>query len=408
MNLDKKTCIRVGLGIFILYLCINYLPVVQSGIKTLLRALVPLIIGGAIAYIVNIPMSFYERHYFPKSQNRFAVLSRRPVCMIGAIISVIAIAVIIISLIVPQLISCIKLIVAEVQTMIEYIVNLAAEKELLSESFVSMITDFDWKSRIGNIIELFTKGVGGMMGSVLTTVASVLSGIVTAFLSIIFSVYILIAKEQLASQFKRLLARYLKRNTCLKIKHVCSVVDENFHSYIVGQCIEAVILGVLCTLGMLALGLPYAAMIGAFMAFTALIPVAGAYIGAIAGAVMIVTVSPFQALIFIIFVVVLQQIEGNFIYPKVVGSSIGLPGIWVLAAITVGGGIMGISGMLIGVPVAAAVYDLIREDVVRGETKAANRKALHSKSEAENAGEVKPEEKNAEQSVIEPTDNQKQ
>ena len=141
--------------------------------------------------------------------------------------------------------------------------------------------------------------------------------------------------------------------------------DDCFHRYIVGQCTEAVILGVLCTVGMLIFRFPYAPMIGALIGFTALIPVAGAYIGAAVGAIMILTVSPLKALLFLVFIVVLQQLEGNLIYPKVVGKSIGLPAIWVLAAITVGGSLMGIAGMLISVPITAALYRLLKEDMRR-------------------------------------------
>ena len=148
-----------------------------------------------------------------------------------------------------------------------------------------------------------------------------------------------------------------------KITYVLSILNDCFRKYIVGQCTEAVILGLLCIIGMLILQLPYATMIGALIALTALIPVAGAYIGAVVGAFMILTVSPIKALIFLIFLVILQQFEGNIIYPKVVGSSLGLPGIWVLAAITVGGGIMGIFGMLIGVPIVAAIYRIVKNDV---------------------------------------------
>lgn len=148
-----------------------------------------------------------------------------------------------------------------------------------------------------------------------------------------------------------------------KITYVLSIMNDCFRKYIVGQCTEAVILGLLCIIGMLILQLPYATMIGALIALTALIPVAGAYIGAVVGAFMILTVSPIKALFFLIFLVVLQQLEGNIIYPKVVGSSLGLPGIWVLAAITVGGGIMGIFGMLIGVPIVAAIYRIVKNDV---------------------------------------------
>ena len=145
--------------------------------------------------------------------------------------------------------------------------------------------------------------------------------------------------------------------------HVLAVLDESFHKYIVGQCTEAIILGVMCMVGMWILRLPYAAMISALIAFTALIPVAGAYIGGGIGALMIFTVSPVQALVFLIYLVVLQQLEGNLVYPRVVGTSVGLPALWVLAAVTIGGGVLGIAGMLLGVPLAAALYRLVREQV---------------------------------------------
>lgn len=152
------------------------------------------------------------------------------------------------------------------------------------------------------------------------------------------------------------------------MKYVLSVLNDSFHKYIVGQCTEAVILGVLCTIGMLILGLPYATMIGALIALTALIPVAGAYIGAGVGAFMVLTVSPIQAVIFLVYIVILQQLEGNLIYPRVVGSSMGLPAIWVLVAVTIGGGVMGIPGMLLGVPLAATFYRLIRDDVKKSDS----------------------------------------
>ena len=145
------------------------------------------------------------------------------------------------------------------------------------------------------------------------------------------------------------------------------IFNESFRGYIVGQCTEAVILGVLCVVGMLIFRFPYAGMIGSLVGFTALIPVAGAYIGAAVGAVMILTQSPLKALLFGVFLVILQQLEGNLIYPRVVGRSIGLPALWVLAAVTVGGSLMGIPGMLLGVPITAALYRLIREDMSRRE-----------------------------------------
>jgi len=205
--------------------------------------------------------------------------------------------------------------------------------------------------------------VTNVMGAVISTVSSVFSALVTGLLAVIFSIYVLLEQEDLRRQFGKLMGRYLSPRWQGRFSYVLHTVDDCFHRYIVGQCLEAVIIGVLCALGMGLLRLPYATMVGALVGFTALIPVAGAYIGAGVGAFMILTVDPFQALIFLVFLVILQQLEGNLIYPKVVGSSLGLPGIWVLAAVTVGGGILGIGGMLLGVPLAAAAYRILREEV---------------------------------------------
>lgn len=203
------------------------------------------------------------------------------------------------------------------------------------------------------------------MGFAINMVMSVFSGVVTALMSIIFAVYLLTGKEKLGNQCNRLMQRYLKDSWNRKLQNLLKTLNECFHKYIVGQCTEALILGGLCLAGMLILQLPYAPMISALIAFTALIPVAGGYIGAGIGAFMILTVSPVKALIFLIFIVVLQQLEGNIIYPKVVGSSMGLPAIWVLAAVTIGGGIMGIIGMVISVPIAATAYRLLQKDLNR-------------------------------------------
>ena len=203
------------------------------------------------------------------------------------------------------------------------------------------------------------------MGTAVGTISSVFGGIVTLLIAFIFAIYILSGKEKIGRQYHKLMKRYGKPGVVEKINHVLSTMNDCFRKYIIGQCTEAVILGGLCTVGMLLLGLPYATMTGAVIALTALIPVAGAYIGGEIGAFMIFTVSPVKAIIFIVFLVILQQIEGNIIYPRVVGSSIGLPGIWVLAAVTIGGGVMEIGGMLLGVPHAATVYRLLGEDVNR-------------------------------------------
>lgn len=283
--------------------------------------------------------------------------------MIAAFLTLVAVVYLIIRLILPQLWSCVEVIIAGVPGVLQNVVKFIEEYEILPENITETLFQIDWCSKISQIIQVLTSGIGSVVDVLIATVSSVFSWIVSALMSVIFAIYLLSGKEKLGRQFHKLTRRYLKDSWVKKLEYVLGVLNDCFHKYIVGQCTEAVIIGVLCALGMLLLKLPYAAMIGALVAFTALIPVAGAYIGAFVGAFMILTVSPVKAIIFLIFIVVLQQLEGNIIYPKVVGSSMGLPGIWVLAAVTIGGGVMGIPGMLLGVPLAAAAYQLVSDDV---------------------------------------------
>jgi len=363
MIVGWKTCLRVGISIFVLYLCISYLGFVQNTLSMLFNAVLPLLVGCAIAYLINIPMSFYEKIYFPNTKNKLLNKSRRPVCMLLAFLSFTLIIAFIIGLILPQFISCVQVIIAKIPDAMQYTLAAVKKIDMIPDSLINTLSGIDWNSQIGDIISTLTSGIGSVMDIALTTIMSVFSGIVTTIVSIIFAIYILSSKNKLKNQITKLMKRYLKENVCAKINHFLSVLNDCFHNYIVGQCTEAVIIGALCTLGMMILRLPYATMIGALVAFTALIPVAGAYIGAIVGAFIIVTISPVKALIFLVFIVILQHIEGNLIYPKVVGSSIGLPGIWVLAAVTIGGGVFGVVGMLLAVPIAACIYKLIGEDV---------------------------------------------
>ena len=365
MEIKWKNCFKVGFSIFLLYLCVYYWADAVGLVGTVIGAAFPLILGFVVAYVVNILMSFYEKRYFPKRMDKKIVKSRRPVCMVAAFATVIAIVILIIQLVLPELVDCFKLIFAELPGTLEKLVEWLDGLGIFSEEFHLDFDSVDVKNTLEQILTALTTGVGTVMGTVVGTIVSAFSGLVTALLSFIFAIYLLIGKEKLKRQMKCVLARYLKDTWYKKITYVVSIMNECFHRYIVGQCTEAVILGLLCTVGMLILQLPYATMIGALVAFTALIPVAGAYIGAGVGAFMILTVSPVKALIFLVFIVVLQQLEGNIIYPRVVGSSMGLPAIWVLAAVTIGGGIMGVLGMLLGVPLAATLYRLLREDVYK-------------------------------------------
>ena len=375
MKLDVKTCLRAGVTIFLLYLCIHYWPSVARTGRLLLSAAMPLLLGAVMAYLVNILMTFYEHRLFGRAASGAGLKLKRPLCMALAFATLLIIVVLLLVLVIPELVSCIRVIAAGVPGVVADFTKWCEEQGILPETIADSLAQIDWKSRMTDIVKVLTAGVGSAANAIVNTVTSVVSGFVTFFMALIFSIYLLLGKEKLGRQLQKIMERYLRDGWNKKIRYVVGVVNDCFHRYIVGQCTEAVILGVLCMLGMLLIRLPYATMIGALIGFTALIPVAGAYIGAIVGAFMILTVSPVKALIFLVTFLVLQQLEGNLIYPKVVGSSLGLPALWVLAAVTVGGGVLGIPGMLLGVPLSAAVYRLIRNDVYGTEEKAEKQKA---------------------------------
>ena len=363
MKLSFKDCLKLIGSVFVLYLGIHYWSSAAALAKLMLSAGFPLILGGAIAYVVNILMSSYEKRYQFTGKLAFLMKARRPVCLLGAYVTLVAVVVMVVWLVLPQLVDAVQLIIAELPGFISEVLDWVEQWGLLSPEVLSRLEAIDWQNTLNQVFAFVTSGIGSVMDVVVSTVSSVFSGLVTTLVAVIFSVYLLSSKEKMGKQFHWLADHYLKPEWYQKLRYFIWVVDDCFHRYIVGQCIEAVILGSLCALGMVIFKMPYATMVGALTAFTALIPVAGAYIGASVGAFMILTVDPFKALMFLVFIVVLQQLEGNLIYPKVVGSSMGLPGIWVLAAVTVGGGIMGIMGMFLGVPLAGAAYRVSRDDV---------------------------------------------
>lgn len=327
MKIEWKSCFRIGISVFLLYLCITYWTAFTGFLGTAIGAAMPLLIGCVIAYIINILMSFYEKHYFPKSVKKGVVKSRRPVCMLAAFISLIVIIALLITIVVPELMASVELLIAQVPDAIRSLLNWLENTGIVTEDLLASLRDVDWQSKLEQIIGVLTTGVGNVMGAAVNVVSSVFSGVVTALFALIFSIYLLTGKEKLGNQINRIMHRYMKESVYAKIKYTLSVLNECFHKYIVGQCTEALILGALCTVGMWIFGFPYATMTGAVIAFTALIPVAGGYIGAAVGAFMIMTVSPMKALLFLVYIVVLQQLEGNLIYPRVVGSSMGLPAI---------------------------------------------------------------------------------
>lgn len=350
-----------------LILGIRYFDVLLGGAGNLWGIAAPLIAGCVMAYVLNLPMRWFEKRYFPNSKKRIVNKTRRPVCIVLSILAVALIAYMILRVVVPELVNAVILIGQSVPPLVEGIMDwLVKNMEGFPQTAEELENlQIDWNALGDTVWQYLKSGLSGVLNSTVSIVSGVIGGTIHFVISLIFSIYLLSSKEKLGRQAKALVRAYVKPELIERGRRIVRTADQTFSSFIVGQVTEAVILGTLCTLGMWLFRFPYAPMIGAFIGATALIPVVGAYLGGAVGVIMILTQDPVKAILFVVFLVVLQQLEGNLIYPKVVGSSIGLPGMWVLTAVTLGGGILGVSGMLIGVPVAATFYKLLGDDVRR-------------------------------------------
>ena len=355
------------LAFFLLFLAVTYWGVVAKFLKTILRAAMPLLIGCVVAYIVNLLLRQYEHLYQRLLPGPRAQRFKRAVGIVLSYLSIIIIVALVIRLVIPEIVSCVRLLITNHGRVINRFINTVQENSSLKDFWKSFDPKhLDW-DKIGKYVGY---GFGGTMKTVMSTASSIVSATTTAVVAFFFSIYLLIYKEMLARQFNRVMDTY-----CSKIKrpvmHVIRTFDESYSNYIVGQCKDAALLGIACFIGMKLLGMPYASMIGVVTFFGALIPIIGAILGASIGVVLIFAVSPFKELVFLIFIIVLQQFDNRVTYPLVVGKSIGLPSVWVFAAVIVGGGITGILGMMLTVPLFAAIYKLVAEDVQRRRRKAA-------------------------------------
>ena len=379
MKLEWKTCLKIVVTVAVIYLFIYYWDSISDVGALLIATLNQLLSGALIAYVINIVMSFYERLYFPRSNRKAVIKTRRTVCLVLSVLTIIGIVALIVVLIIPELIECSQVLAQKLTPYIERLPEFIGKSELLSallEENLGITPDsLDWKSLLSKAVEFLISGASGVVESVVSVVSTVIGVVLAVFISAIFSLYLLMNRDRLIEGSHRLMNACIKPEKASVILHVIRVANDSFRRFIVGQCTEAVILGILCLVGMLIFRFPYATMISALIGFTALIPIAGAYIGAGVGAFMIMTDSPLKAILFIVFIVILQQLEGNFIYPKVVGDSVGLPGIWVFVAIIIGGGLFGILGMLLGVPALATLYRLLREYVSKRESAMERRNA---------------------------------
>ncbi len=359
-NRDQiKQRLLVVCGGVAFYCALQNLPAVAGALHWVLGVLSPFLVGGAIAFILSVPMRAIEAG-LPRGR-RWKSL-RRPLALVltlAAMTGVVTLAVCVIS---PGVGDAVRSITGQLPAAIRRMEKHLAELEAWLpqlETFAAGL-EFDWKALTEKAVTLVRDWGGGLVSSGGVLMAGVVSGVSTFVIGLIFSFYILLQKERLARQGRQVLYALLPESWADKTLEVLRLSGRTFSSFLSGQCVEAVILGALFVAAMTVFRMPYALLVGVLIALTALIPVVGAFIGCVVGALLIAVTNPWQAVGFVVLFLVIQQIEGNLIYPHVVGSSVGLPSIWVLAAVTLGGKLMGIAGMLFFIPLCSVLYALFR------------------------------------------------
>lgn len=367
MELSKKTVKRILLiitftvvliwGIYNHKLLLNYLGSAYALIR-------PFVIGLCMAYVVNVIMRPIERMWMKalsKCKGKWVKKLKRPICLLLSILLIIGIILAVVFLILPELSDSVASLVSMIPS---YAAEIEGWWDALSARLVKYGVDLPrFSFEPDKLIDFLKDGGTAVINTTLSATTSIVTAVINFVLALAFSVYVLAQKETLKRQSEKVLARIMKPERKKKLIALLALVNRTFTNFITGQLTEAVIIGALCFIGMAIFSMPYAPAISVLVGFTALIPVFGAFIGTAIGAFLILLVKPIQALWFIVFIIVLQQFEGNLIYPKVVGKSVGLPGIWVLVAVTIGGNAMGVIGMLISVPLCSVLYVLARNAV---------------------------------------------
>lgn len=371
MDLNKNNVKKI-LGIITFTLILMAVLLNFSAVGNYLMFLwgivLPFVVGGAIAFILNIPMSAIEKQFQKiqiKTKRGEKIRNRvvRPVSMVLAILLVFLIIGIVIGVVVPQLGQTINSIGESMTKSLPKIQIWLEQTFQDQEEIVKYIKnlDFDWKNWLNTIKDFAWNGAGSVLSYTMSATMMVVNGVMSFFIAFIFALYILSQKENLGRQSRKLITAVFSQKIVEKILSVCSLSYKTFSRFITGQCLEAMILGAMFFVTMSIFRLPYALLVGVLIAFTALIPIVGAFIGCFVGALLILMVNPMQAVFFVILFLILQQVEGNLVYPHVVGNSVGLPSIWVLFAVTVGGKLMGVMGMLVFIPLFSVLYALLRE-----------------------------------------------
>lgn len=367
-SFEKKDIVLLVAGAILMIWGLINIDVIFKLLGILTGFLFPFILGFAIAFLINIPLRFIEKgliKIFTKGKKQPKLRAIRPISIIITLALIISIIVGVIFVVMPQIGATIMSIKDEIPSFMkkceETITQISMSMPDMGEIINELGIDLE---RITREFTVFLSNLGGkILSSSISFASSFFSGLVNFFIAFVFALYILGGKEKLGSQVNHVLKAYLSDKRVLRMKKVSKLVDETFSNFFAGQCLEACILGLMFFVGMSLFKFPYAVLVSTLVGFMALIPVFGAFVGCIVGAFLILVVDPIKAVWFVIFFLVMQQIEGNLIYPKVVGNSVGLPAIWVLVAVTLGAGMMGVTGMLLFIPASSVIYTLLREDV---------------------------------------------
>ena len=359
-----------GLMVFgaILILALIYSNTIYGGAVLVLEMFKPFLYGGAIAFVLNLPMKWIENKLLGKWNGKSAGKLKRPIGIVGAILFLSVVITVVVSIVIPQMTQAMMKLANEVPPFLEktaaVLIQYSQEyPELKTQAEQLQNLEINWQGIVTSVAKFLKTGVGNMLTSTFSVAGSIIGGVVNFFIAFVFAIYILSQKERLGDQGRRIVTAYLPKSVATQTLRVMSLLHKNFSSFITGQCLEAVILGTLFVIAMSIFRMPYAVMVGVLIAFTSLIPVVGAFIGCAVGAFLILIENPMMALWFVVLFLIIQQVEGNLIYPKVVGNSVGLPSIWVLMAVSLGGSLFGVVGMLFFIPLLATGYTLLRENV---------------------------------------------
>lgn len=380
-NNVKKLRWLIVFTVFAVVVGVNYRSVFARCV-TIFGFLSPFLLGGVMAFVLNVPMRRIEKLLPLKEKSRL----RRPIGVVLTLLFVVGILMLVIFVVMPQLFGTLMSLQNSIPAFLASVKKGAEDLFAQNPEILEYINsvEIDWKSFLEGIIGFLSSGAGTVLNSTITAVGSVVSGVTTFGIALVFAIYILLQKETLSAQMRNVLKAFLPDRIMENVLAVTQLTSATFSHFLTGQCLEAVILGTMFFITLSVFKLPYALLIGVLIAFTALIPIFGAFIGCVIGAFLMLMVNPLDALLFVVVFFILQQIEGNLIYPHVVGNSVGLPSIWVLVAVTIGGSAMGIVGMLVFIPLCSVLYALLRGLVhVRLEKKRAEQKKNRTKQKVQ-------------------------